>query len=89
MMLVVILSTTLGVVYSAITKEVGDGFSIASYVITAVGFMVAVFTGGEWFGLEAPDSFGESSMPEEHERVVGRATLDIEEFGHGEEKLDV
>ncbi|KAF2681881.1 hypothetical protein K458DRAFT_488990 [Lentithecium fluviatile CBS 122367] len=71
----IIASAIIGIVYSAVTKEVSDGFSVASYAVTASAFVVAVFAAGEWFGLESPDSFGESTMSP-HERVIGRVLLD-------------
>ncbi|KAF2245857.1 hypothetical protein BU26DRAFT_567376 [Trematosphaeria pertusa] len=58
----IVISALLGIAYNAITGEAGDGFSIASYLITALGFFVAVVAAGEWMGLESLDSFSETDL---------------------------
>jgi hypothetical protein len=86
--ILVLASIAVGIVYSALTKEVGDAFSVASFTMTAAAVVVAVSAAGEWFGLEAPDSFGESGV-RVHERVIGRVLLDHEQSSRGKKHEDV
>lgn len=77
MFVCVLASAIFGIVFGVIRKAVGDAFSIASYIVTAVAFVVAVVAAGEWFGLESPDSFSQTGVSE-HERLVGAVLLDPE-----------
>lgn len=77
MFVCVLASAIFAVVFGVIRKAIGDAFSIASYLITAVAFIVAVIAAGEWFGLEPPDSFSQTGMSD-HERLFGPVLLDKE-----------
>ncbi|OCL01650.1 hypothetical protein AOQ84DRAFT_213759 [Glonium stellatum] len=77
--------TIIGVVYSVIARDVGGGFGIASFAVTALAFAVAVIAAGEWLGLESLDSFTETDMWR-GERLEGRVLRDEKVIGRDRSK---
>jgi predicted Na+-dependent transporter len=55
--LIILASTGGGVVYAVVKHDVSTGLSIATYVLTCLSLILALFAAGQWFGLKKPDSF--------------------------------
>lgn len=55
LMLAILISLGAALGYGfAMDNDFSTGFSIASWVITALGFLAAVIAAGEYFGLDSP-----------------------------------
>jgi len=53
----IFLSATGGLVYGFLRSDFGAGFGIASFVITCLSLLLALFAAADYIGMETPDSF--------------------------------
>ncbi|KAF1980924.1 hypothetical protein K402DRAFT_399020 [Aulographum hederae CBS 113979] len=66
----IFLSLAVALVYGFLMdKDFATGFGIASWMVTSVGFLIAVVAAGQWLGLESADSFGSRNVFEEGDVV--------------------
>ena len=75
----ILISTSGGVVYAVIREDTSTGLAIASYVLTCLSLILALVAAGEWLGLSKPNSFAFSYNIEE--RTVVSNDDAIEKFG--------